>query len=382
MTKRLSYKRERALFKEERPSDWLSVIRPHNPEAMYDLLRHSNSFWDTSTNCLFRGQGNSDWKLLPSAWREQTLAIYAADRARLAQFFPDLVMKVEGAENLYEKFSPKHISEAKIQLCLEFDIVSEFYQLCDEVGLAVPRREVLISGRPHPIPGIAEILGTWHTSTILQEWIPTEIFALAQHHGVQTRLLDFSYNPKKALLFAIRDILDGGVKSKEFCVWAIAESYMLNLALSHYRPDGLKQIQITQMRFPRHDNVFLRQQDGRFFFLSNADNWKLSKGTYPDLESVLDWYFKTDSPRPARAVPPRSVKFTLGHDGQKEYVTLGSRVYLPLAYKIVAPTEYAAPIYELLMKDFLTEIHLMPTYDNVAKYMQRNRLSTRNPKGS
>src|SRR5690606_14484349 len=138
---------------------------------------------------------------------------------------------------------PKHVGAAAMQLCLEYHVILRFYELCDEVGLPLPPDEVDIFGHRHPMPTLNQVLGTCFDTTTLQQWKPTEVFALAQHLGVPTRLLDFSFNPKKALLFAVRDIVDEKVKAENFCIWAVQDTEMLNVALQDYRPDGLQQVQ-------------------------------------------------------------------------------------------------------------------------------------------
>lgn len=337
---------------------------------MYDLLRHSHPFWDRSEAFLFRGHADANWKLLPSVWRQDKQSRYASSVRFISP--RDEHPTISGADNLCATYAPRAVGEALQQVAMEFRLVEEFHRWCDEVGLPLPSRDIVLDGVSHPIPHEVTLDAHWYTTSRFHRWKPSELFALAQHHGVPTRLLDCTYNPKKALLFAVKEAVDHADRSTEFCVWALPGFYMLNVALQHFEPRGVAQVQIEELRFPRHQNLFLKQQDGRFLVVSNVDYWRMERGGYPDLESLFDWAFGEDGVgRSGIRHDATSIKLVRGHDGTREYQTMGARVYLPLVHKIVAPVSYAEPIYRFLAKDHLTEIHLMPTYDNVARFVDR-----------
>jgi len=210
--------------------------------------------------------------------------------------------------------------------------------------------------------------------------MPNSLFGLAQHHGIPTRLLDFSTNPKKALMFAVSPLSSGDASSKEFAIWAVHDFYMLNLALRFYRKNPFDTIQIEIVRFPRSENSFLRHQDGVFLFFKGADHWRMENGRYPSLSDAIDHAFKLPryggiSSTDEFGVQRTSFKFATGHDGEKEFPHQGARVYCPVVYKIVAPSTFAQEIYSYLDKDELTEAHLMPTYDNVGKLIRARQRS-------
>lgn len=107
------------------------------------------------------------------------------------------------------------------QVNAEYLILRDFYRLSDQRGLAVPLsprvREDLVSD----------------VSTMLQFdiktedlWIPHDLHeaaALAQHYGMPTRLLDWTYDIFVAIYFAFRGAIG---KSGNVCIWAIDKDHL------------------------------------------------------------------------------------------------------------------------------------------------------------
>lgn len=154
-----------------------------------DELWGGQPAWDWG----YRGQGNADWALLPSAFRPGTLLSYA---------------------NASFKAPSEHLR--------------------DQHSNEWPQADVL------------------------------ETLAIAQHHGVPTRLLDITHNPLIAAFFAADDARDPAKVpgAKRFAVWAVDLSMVRQAAASRAKL-GVKP-RLIHVTAPRAGNSFLHNQDGLF----------------------------------------------------------------------------------------------------------------------
>lgn len=120
----------------------------------------------------------------------------------------------------------------------------EFLKLADEVGLDIPADHHWLR-QWNPFNNVVgHRIGT-------QEWPSPELYealAIAQHHGVPTRLLDFSYDPLIAAYFAAENPQS---EAAEIAVWAVDLQQIALAAKDHLH----SQIEIVTVPRARNRNL-------------------------------------------------------------------------------------------------------------------------------
>jgi len=171
--------------------DVVAVESFRSARAFLDALHPSDKRWRANpASWIFRGHADSNWRLLPSAFRRESLAAFD-DRA------PDPATLPEDARAAGERL-----------------ILRQFGEGLDLVGLPLPgmSRAALDELKPE----------TPHAPQWPRECL--ELAALAQHHGVPTRLLDFTRSGHVAAYFAGQRPL--GSTEGSIAVWALDTAFL------------------------------------------------------------------------------------------------------------------------------------------------------------
>ena len=205
---------------------------PYYP-AMYGQLR-----W------IFRGHWDSDWKLLPSAFRHESCEpfhIKAGGYVSPVTLQPDRTARVIAIKDLMS--SPpktvKNIFDRQVET--EYLILRQFMETANSLGIDCNYTPFfydyyldLQQDRSDYQNNVNKDLENWPDSRILS------VMALAQHHGMPTRLLDFTYNSLLAAFFAAKHSFEKQseniITDEKLCIWAIDEKR--NIGITGMRPDN------------------------------------------------------------------------------------------------------------------------------------------------
>lgn len=176
----------------------IKAIDVENIDEFWSLISPIGDLANSMASPIFRGQGNANWLLSPSSFRK------------------DVVSRYKGGKSL--------IAPTDHIFFFEWSILIDFLHYCDQMGLRIPNDSVDFR---------KEISFESFTSRFCQngiEW-PTEEFysflGLAQHHGIPTRLLDWTHSAIAAAYFAAAQYIglgDERKSSERIAVWIIDRS--------------------------------------------------------------------------------------------------------------------------------------------------------------
>jgi FRG domain len=257
---------------------------------------------------VYRGQADHTWSLAPSAFRDNIPYI------------------------LSREFFPSKDRAYGTQVKLEIELLWLFVARADTAGLTIPGetervREIIDSIRRD---------GWWVAEPKnLRKWPPRELIpalSLAQHHGIPTRLLDWTYDARVAIYFAAEGAARRADRSGRLAVWVCA-----------LKEDRISVVGAPSLEIARPSSAF------------NA-NLRAQRGC------LMVW---RKGARPEQLFNRHSMEEELSAEADRSGVR-----GLPIFYKLTLPQAESGSLLQLLSLQQIDGSTLFPGFDGVARVIR------------
>jgi hypothetical protein len=253
--------------------------------SFLDKVRLSNPIWTEPEKVeelewyrrwLFRGHGDCNWRLMPTAWRwnERLINIVKNDQKNEFQ-------KIRGVlrtkANLGDDERRERLAELFYQTLCEHLLLMQFADYANAVGHRLPSLlpdilgidlEYFINDCFQRLNNSEELFSLWSNP----------VGVLARHHGMPSRLLDWTSNPLVAAYFAAAtcDVTGGPL-----CVYAV-------------HPLVLTKSNIRIIAPPKADDSYFQAQSGILTLDTCESEYYLQHGEFPSIFETIhvpmtDW---------------------------------------------------------------------------------------------
>lgn len=328
--------------------DYVEEITVEGVEDLFDYITGRKNIPDLRDDFIFRGVKSSNHELIPSSLRKE------GNGETINGYLPSgLVCNHDSNPdyNNYERFISYIVQERKV--------LFEFLDRADKQGFKIP---IPLEFRENFNNQVLKVDS--NTDLVWPEYDYFEAISLAQHYGIPTCALDWSYNYKVALYFATIGILEKKHNNHDCVLWAFNYRKFANSGgiVSYKNSMG----ESVNVNFPvvyrpaYSDNPNLCAQEGLFTFIIQKF------GKYSD--KPLDQFVSNELDK----------HLFKNEDGVKIFqMSVGPIVTLKdnekVFYKFIIPQDSKAKILNYLYKEGYTEENIFPGYASIAKSI-KNRV--------
>ena len=305
-------------------------------EFLKDISYDGDMYQNLKDGFVFRGHQLGSYKLVPSVLRHK---LYMKDAAgNIVEDDKDAPFDLAGSEF--------------IQKNVEYIELRQFFDICDKSGIRLPQVDRI----RHTLFNNHDIVSFFLNG---DDWLPNdlqELAALAQHYGMETRLLDWTTSIDIAIYFAVHKESqlteeERTDKDSEYvAIWALnipMVSFGLNSPLRVIRP-------------PYYGNPNLAAQKGLFTFW-NVSGFKLplTAANKEDNEVVFEMFNRMTNRTPLNELIEEECK--------KQCI---NEVVM---WKLLIPRKDRKMLYEYIRKRNVNAASLFPGYEGAVQCIKEDR---------